>query len=89
MLRLLRTLPLFLLLFSTSRFIHAETLTFNELASQPEEFIPAYYYGELTFYFFGYAGPPSIPSRIPNDSTQFLFLATIHFSRRPMLTNRF
>jgi len=83
MLRLFRTLPLFLLLFSTCRSIHAETLTFNELASQPGEFIPAYYYGELTFYFFGFAGSPSIPSRIPNDSTQFLFSGYYPFQPSP------
>lgn len=83
MLRLLRTLPLFILLFSRCRFIHAETLTFNDLASQPSEFIPAYYYGGFTFYFFGYQGPPFIPSGIPNDETQFLYTGYYPFEPSP------
>jgi hypothetical protein len=73
MLKMLRHLCLLLLAFNACSFVHAETLTFNDLTSQPVEFITADNYGPLAFYFFGYVGPPFEQPQIPNDPTQFLF----------------
>jgi hypothetical protein len=83
MLKMLRRLCLLLLAFNACIFIHAEILTFNDLSSQPNEFIPAYYYGGFTFYFFGYQGPPFIQSGIPNDETQFLYTSYYPFEPPP------
>jgi PEP-CTERM motif len=88
MLRTLCRLSLLLLAFNAGSFVHAETLTFDDLTSPSDgETIPVFTYGDFTFYYFSYVydsslNPPT-PNQIPGDSTQSIFSAYYPFQPPP------
>lgn len=75
MLRALRTLTLFLLVFITGHFVTAETLTFDDLYSLPGQADPVFFYGNFTFYYFSCClnASDNAPNQIPDDPTQSIF----------------
>jgi PEP-CTERM motif len=75
MLRVLRTLTLFLLVFITGHFVTAETLTFDDLYSLPRQADPVFFYGNFTFYYFSCClnASDNAPNQIPDDPTQSIF----------------
>jgi hypothetical protein len=85
MLRSLRTLSflLSLLLLSASSFVHAETLTFNDLVSSDGALYTVGDYRGFAFYYFDYASPASYGEAFPGDNTTYLLSAYYPFEPPP------
>ncbi|WP_158790257.1 PEP-CTERM sorting domain-containing protein [Granulicella sp. L60] len=85
MLRSLRILSflLSLLLLSASSFVHAETLTFNDLVSSDGALYTVGDYRGFAFYYFDYASPSSYGEAFPGDNTTYLLSAYYPFEPPP------
>jgi PEP-CTERM motif len=85
MLRSLRilSLSLSLLLLGASSFVHAETLTFDDLVSPDGALYTVGDYGGFSFYYFDYASPSSYGEAFPGDNTTFLLSAYYPFEPPP------